>query len=133
NDEIQEYATIVSNYLAGKLSPHTFNSYITNLSQKYLPESTQHSSTTFSKKIPLFTRYIDIDTSDLTLPKKIKNASLSKYNYAVVIGERELKNPGVVVLRDLRGGDLDTKVKASREISVEDLNLFFEELTENFE
>ncbi|PSS26851.1 Threonine--tRNA ligase [Actinidia chinensis var. chinensis] len=61
--------------------------------------------------------YIDVDTSDRTIPKKIREAQLAQYNYILVVGEEESKT-GKVSMRVRDKADIIVK-------SVEDLLQFF--------
>ncbi|GFY91019.1 Threonyl-tRNA synthetase [Actinidia rufa] len=61
--------------------------------------------------------YVDVDTSDRTIPKKIREAQLAQYNYILVVGEEESKT-GKVSMRVRDKADIIVK-------SVEDLLQFF--------
>ncbi|GAB4825910.1 hypothetical protein Ancab_008777 [Ancistrocladus abbreviatus] len=42
--------------------------------------------------------YVDVDTSDRTINKKVREAQLAQYNYILVVGEKDAEN-GVVTVR----------------------------------
>ena len=57
--------------------------------------------------------YVDVDESDNTIPKKIRNAQDSQYNYILVVGQKEIDTKTV----NVRYRDNDTK----KMINVNDL------------
>ncbi len=40
---------------------------------------------------------MDVDDSDNTVPKKVRNAQVHQYNYILAVGDREVKNGTVFV------------------------------------
>lgn len=57
--------------------------------------------------------YVDVDDTDNTVPKKVRNAQVHQYNYILAVGNREVKNKTVFV----RYRDSSNK----KEVSVDDL------------
>ena len=64
---------------------------------------------------------VDLDESNETLRKKIRNGQLNQYNYLLVVGEEEVK-AGVVDCRDRESNQSIGK------FSLEDLTTMFESL-----
>ncbi|KAM7251471.1 hypothetical protein ACFE04_023354 [Oxalis oulophora] len=61
--------------------------------------------------------YVDVDSSDRKIDKKVREAQLAQFNYILVVGEKEIESKQVSVrVRDLRD---------SRPMSVESLIKFF--------
>ena len=52
-----------------------------------------------------FDFYIDVDHSDNTLPKQIRDAQVLAYNYIFVLGDREIEN-GTITVRSRNGKNL---------------------------
>ena len=68
--------------------------------------------------------YVDSDTSDKTLGKKIHDAQINSYNYIIVVGEKELKSQSITI----RERGLQQKGKSlSQTISLEEALSFFHE------
>ena len=63
--------------------------------------------------------WIDVDGSDKTISKRIREARAQRYNYILVVGEKEMANKTV----NARTGD------GSEEVSIEDLAQKFSELS----
>jgi threonyl-tRNA synthetase len=68
--------------------------------------------------------YVDVDTSDRTIQKKVREAQLAQYNYILVVGEDEAATGKVSV----RVRDNSDKAKISVMMVEEVLNLFREEV-----
>ncbi|GMH28051.1 hypothetical protein Nepgr_029894 [Nepenthes gracilis] len=68
--------------------------------------------------------FVDVDTSDKTINKKVREAQLAQYNYILVVGEKDAEN-GVVTVRIRDKQDLSVK-------SMEDLLEHFKEQVEAF-
>ncbi|PQQ19872.1 hypothetical protein Pyn_25720 [Prunus yedoensis var. nudiflora] len=49
--------------------------------------------------------YVDVDTSDKTIQKKVRQAQMAQYNYILVVGEEEVQN-GQVSVRVTDKGDV---------------------------
>ncbi|TQD69943.1 hypothetical protein C1H46_044523 [Malus baccata] len=49
--------------------------------------------------------YVDVDTTDRTIQKKVREAQIAQYNYILVVGEEEVKT-GQVSLRVRDKGDV---------------------------
>jgi threonyl-tRNA synthetase len=64
--------------------------------------------------------YVDLDSSDNSLSKKIRNATLESVNYVVILGEKEM-NKKSVTLRSWDG--------KQNEMSVEELVQYFRDAT----
>ena len=56
--------------------------------------------------------FIDIDTSDHTLNKKIREAQISQYNFILIIGEKEKENETINVRT--REGELKGEMTANQ-------------------
>jgi threonyl-tRNA synthetase len=69
--------------------------------------------------------YIDIDTTNNSINKKIRNAQLAQYNYIFVVGAKEQENK-TVNLRIREDGD-----KIHGEKSLDEMLKEFEELTKS--
>ncbi|GKB70502.1 threonine--tRNA ligase, mitochondrial 1 [Tanacetum coccineum] len=68
--------------------------------------------------------YVDIDSSDRTIQKKVREAQLAQYNYILVVGEEEVKTKQVSIrVRDKQ----EHSVK-----SIPDLLKHFKEETDAF-
>ena len=66
--------------------------------------------------------YADVDDSNNTLKKKIRNAQLGQYNYILVAGDKELEN-GTVTVRER------DKDKESGDMKVQDFVAFLHTLS----
>ncbi|KAL9271338.1 Threonine--tRNA ligase, mitochondrial 1-like protein [Drosera capensis] len=68
--------------------------------------------------------YVDIDTSDKTVNKKVREAQLAQYNYILVVGEKDAEKRVVTVrIRDKQDHS---------EMTVDDLLKCFKELVEGY-
>ncbi|GAB2273856.1 hypothetical protein Dimus_008628 [Dionaea muscipula] len=69
--------------------------------------------------------YVDIDNSDKTVNKKVREAQLAQYNFILVVGEKDLEK-GVVTVRR-------RDHQNHSEMSVQDLLKLFKELLQGFQ
>lgn len=69
--------------------------------------------------------FVDVDSTQETLPKKIRNAQKNQYNFIVVVGEKEV-NVDSLAVRSRDGSQLGV-------MKVDSLVNIFKSLEENFQ
>jgi threonyl-tRNA synthetase len=61
--------------------------------------------------------YCDLDISDATLSKKVRNAEVSQHSFIIVVGEREMKDNSVNIRKAAEGGK-DVVVPLSKAVEL---------------
>jgi len=83
---------ILIEHTAGKwpfwLSPR--QCIVISVSDKHIPYATE-----VYNKLHGASYYVDLDVSDRSIPKKVREAQLAQYNYILIVGDEEQKNQTV--------------------------------------
>lgn len=90
----ERFISILCEHYAGKwpfwLSPNQV--IVIPVSEKFLNYAKE-----VQNNLKLFKYYVDVDSTDNTLQKKIREAQLHQYNYILVVGQKEIDNNNLTV------------------------------------